>query len=339
MVDFAIIGGGLAGSIVKKLIKDEGTVLLIDNKSYERPLHFIHSCLLRYPEDIESSLRSLEIYKNLGIKISKFQTFTFFNNEEKAKLYLNLWKTHGIGVEEIREPREFGFHGDGFLIPYYGDGLIRKSEIYEKEDIVGNAIINQNSIIVNNYVIKANNIILSAGYKNELLANQIGFKLPSKLYYCYGLIFISDPLLDKIIIYDYVYDYYSRPLTGFGLPLSFGGNGGELYEDERFILQEYIISISQGILKRIGKQARALKLVKGICDISLDSKPFFGKIADNIYVIGGLNGYGAEVGPAIAECLVNQMIGKKLMTYCNEYEISRFNYYNFSGKIKEPHEL
>jgi glycine/D-amino acid oxidase-like deaminating enzyme len=327
-----VIGGGIAGSSTTLLLRREGVeVTLIDPLRPRVNTNLIHSILLK-GRDVELARRTLEFYNSEGIRSREFVSYTIGNVEEWM---ISDWTRVGV------EARRVYVHwlGEEALMCRGGDRIVDVSRLLVKarpQRAKAKVEIRQGKpkVLINGYLEReADAVILAAGAWNGYISP---VRIPSKSYYCWAFLTLSRREAAEHIIYDYDLSFYSRPFIGPSLPMAIVGDGEAIeshpwskprVKDEELLLQR--------VKLRLGPVFPILK-GGGFCEATPDMRPAFGQIAEGLYYIGGFNGYGAEVGPALAEMLVDFLVrGNE----DKEYSISRFKRIEDFPLGKEPHEL
>ncbi len=286
----------------------------------------IHSMLL-VGKDVYLSKLALDFYKEFNVETKEFPSFTIGNVDEKL---IKLWEEYGVKIEERRLLNSQGLYALG------GDRLVYIKRMIDSVPIIkekGSIIIRGNKAVVkiNNHEIDTDKIILSAGPWN----NQI-FDVPTKSYYCWAsLTLTQNNELDRMFIYDYELNFYSRPFLGIGIKTAIVGDGEAI---ESKPCQRIKVN-PEDVMSRARKRLGDLKVIYTsgeFCEGTPDMRPAYGRLLDNLYFIGGFNGYGAEVGPGVARLLFNFITkGEE----DKDYIIDRFNGIKDFKIGKEPHEL
>lgn len=163
-------------------------------------------------------------------------------------------------------------------------------------------------------------VVLAAGPGNRELALQVGFKLPLRSYQCYAALMTGPARVMNLSIGDNVLGWYSRPF----MPGLFIAGDGCGKPGERAPI-DYGLRIARLISRRFG-WALPLLTKSGTCEVSPSGGPIYGKLNDNLYIIGGLNGYGSMVGPALARRLAELIV--KGDAPMNEYRVERYLNYD-----------
>jgi len=333
-----IIGGGIVGSSIYLLLKKLGiNTVLIDPNIRKIFPSLIHSLLLK-GKDIELARLSLDFYRMFRIPYIPFKSYTIGDIDSRL---LNLWSSVGVNINQ----KFVNWLDSDAIEAVGGDGLVYIKNLLSKAERIikyARVIIDKNKegiVKIENTTYEPDLIILSAGAWSKYLVN---IKIPIKTYYCWASLIISNRKeIGSNIIYDYVNYFYSRPVMGLGLPFAIAGDGKTIEANpyERKICIDDKREVILRISKRFG-YVKDLYTSGSFCEATPDMKPAFGKIAENVYYIGGFNGYGAEVGPGLASILVNEIINKKDSDEFREYKLERFNNFSDDFEIdKEPHEL
>ncbi|QXJ30666.1 FAD-dependent oxidoreductase [Saccharolobus shibatae] len=332
-----IVGGGIVGSSIYRMLKKNGIEVRLIDPKIKRPFpSLIHSLLLK-GKDIELAKLSLNFYKKFNIPYYPFKSYTLGKINSSI---IDSWISAGVNINV----KYVNWINDETVEAIGGDGLVSVGSLInytEKITYRASIFVNEGKgfIKINDKLYESDMIILSAGAWSKYLIN---VKLPVKTYYCWASLFLSRKKeVGSNIIYDYVNNFYSRPVIGLGLPFAIMGDGKviEATPFQQNICIEDKNEVSSRISRRLG-EVKELYTSGNFCEATLDMRPAYGKIAENVYYIGGFNGYGAEVGPGLANILVEEILSKKEDTYFKEYKVERFNEYNDDFEIgQEPHEL
>lgn len=322
-----IIGRGITGSVLYLLFKEYGySVTIVESGFRKFYPTLIHSLLLKR-KDIDLSLESKKIYEKYNIPLIHYPSYTIGKVDGKI---VDDWISRGFKVYE----KYVDWLNTNAIIGENTDGLVAVKKLIDKVPYVkGIAKIDNGKAMINGKIVDADIVILASGAWN---AYNIGVRLPLKSYYCWAWATINkNPLLDKVLIYDYDLGYYSRPLFGLGAKLNIVGDGDTLVSDP-FTKQQGDLRPVEIAMKRLG-ELKPFYRGDGYCEGTPDMKPVYGRIMDNVYIIGGLNGYGAEVGPGLAKLLFNFITKGEEE---KEYMIDRFPSFEIDFELsKEPHEL
>ncbi|BDC18423.1 FAD-binding oxidoreductase [Acidianus sp. HS-5] len=327
MLKVTIIGSGIAGSSLYYMFKKAGfSVKVIDPRIRRIFPSLIHSLLL-VDKDVYLSSLALDFYKEFSVETKEFPSFTIGNVDEKL---VNLWEEYGVKIEERRLFDSQGLYAlGGDRLVYVKKMIDNVPVIKERASIIkrGNTV----TVKVNNSEVNTDIIILAAGPWN----NQI-FDVPTKSYYCWAsLTLTQNKELDRMFVYDYELSFYSRPFLGIGIKTAIIGDGEAI---EAKPCQRIKVNPEE-VMSKARKRLGDLKIIYTsgeFCEGTPDMRPAYGRLLDNLYFIGGFNGYGAEVGPGVARLLFN------FITKGDEdkdYIIDRFKGIKDFKIGKEPHEL
>ncbi|EZQ04808.1 FAD-dependent oxidoreductase [Candidatus Acidianus copahuensis] len=325
----AIIGAGILGSSLFYMLKEAGhDTIVIDPRVRRIFPSLIHSLLLK-GKDVELARTSLDFYRKVRIPMKEFPSITLGKVSEDL---ISLWSSEGV---EIKEQFIDWINASG-LVAIGGDRLVYIKRLIDSVPIIREkaSIYSSNGkayVKVNGKSIDADIVILSAGPWNNLL-----FKVNTKSYYCWAsLVTTEERRLDSIFIYDYELNYYSRPFLGIGTNTAIVGDG-EAIESPPC---KKIKVNSEEVLSKARKRLKGLFNIYTngeFCEGTPDMRPAYGKLLDNLYYVGGLDGYGAEVGPGMAKLLLDFIF--------HGHETKEYRLERFKGIIdfklgKEPHEI
>lgn len=321
-----IIGRGIVGSSLYYLFKEAGYNVHVIESGFRRfyPT-LIHSLLLK-GKDVELALESKKFYQTHKIPMFYFPSFTIGNIDKKI---IDDWISNNFDIKE----KYVDWLKTTAIIGEKTDSLVHVKKLIDSVPFTtGVAKIQGDKLYVNGKEVDADLIILTSGAWNSYTIDK---KLPLKSYYCWAWATLNtNPLLDKVIIYDYEIGFYSRPLFGIGMKINIVGDGDTIvcspFEKKSGDTKAVI---------RAEKRLGPLKPIyrgEGYCEGTPDMRPIYGRISDKVYIAGGLNGYGAEVGPGLAKLLFN-LITKGEEE--KEYLLDRFPNITDFEIGKEPHEL
>ncbi|BBG24686.1 hypothetical protein IC006_2020 [Sulfuracidifex tepidarius] len=331
-----IIGGGIVGSSLYRILSERHEVKVFDASIKTQFPTLIHSLLLKGC-DIELASLSLQFYNKYRIKRMDFTSYTL---GEVSDDLVSSWREHGVSARETY----VDWIGEKAIEAKGGDSLvdIRNLVSVPKEKAKVEISTGEKKATV-----KANGkdvtedfdiFVLTAGSWNS---NIIDERLPLKPYYCWASLMKGHRReLDKFIVYDYVLGFYSRPAIGIGSPLFIAGDGDiiEMKPPEDGNMRKPEIKDRELVISRIRRrfESRSIYVSGNFCEGTPDMRPLYGRLKDNLYLVGGLNGYGAEVGPGMA-MLLEMMIDKGEER--KSYILDRFNGIKDFDLGREPHEL
>ncbi|MEL9991822.1 MAG: FAD-binding oxidoreductase [Thermoproteus sp.] len=305
----AVIGGGIAGVFTAYFLKRAGVDVVGFGGELKYPLTSL-VLTLSMPDrgDIEMARESLELYKRLdsvkpvtsvdilpinadlsslkaaGVKYEVLDRYMGLRLERDEMVVITT--DYLVPIRRIvkRLRRELGFLDGRAELAAEGRSVYVVAEGGER--------------------IKADVVVLAAGAENVALASKIGLRLPFKPYSCYAALYLVPTWLRGLSVGDYVNSWYGRPGPW---PFYIAGDGcGEAYTRPP---RGYASKIGRLIVKRAG-WAVPLYATFGVCEGSPTGGPLFGRAEgfDNLYVIGGLDGYGSMVGPAAARRLAEFIV-------------------------------
>jgi len=141
--------------------------------------------------------------------------------------------------------------------------------------------------------------------------------------------------LNKYSISDYTYDYYTRPIGNALDGIAFiAGDGNvktnNLRKVKELTNRSYRNWLIGSMKKRDDRNMVSLIAGYSLVEMAYDYEPVIGKVGkvENLYLIGGLDGYGAKLGPGLAFELSRIIMGLKPTINISCYDIARFNEYN-----------
>jgi len=318
------------GSSLYRLLRDRGhEVTAIDARKRKIYPTLIHSLLLK-GNDVKLAKRTLELYDRFNVRTREFPAYTI---SDKLGNLTSLWQEVGVKVErkyvEWLSTEATITHGSDRLV-WIGN-FIRSTPVYPTEAKI-KLDGRKASVELDGKIKEADAVVLAAGaWNSELFPS-----LKSKPYFCWSAAVSGRRELDSNFVYDYEIGFYSRPLLGMGLPFAIVGDGDtiECKPGEKVNIDPS--TLLEKASARLGKLVQ-FHLGWGHCEGTPDMRPSFGRVGDNLFYIGGLDGYGAEIGPALAEMLMNYILDGEEN---KEYMVDRFQQFKGSFSLgREPHEL
>ncbi|ADN49928.1 NAD(P)/FAD-dependent oxidoreductase [Vulcanisaeta distributa] len=351
-----IIGGGVIGTVLTHLFSLRGVNVTLINSGLQKPrFPLIHSKLLRFPEDIRLARISEDVYMELSRELRvdvlrPMESITIIPEAcyNDALHIMSMWYEVGAKVRVISDVHEYGLkrvndqeiyifstNGDNFV--NYLSLMNRVHKIDGVNYINGTATIKFSDhdvrVLINDNELKGDYVILASGAWNSIMIRNAGLNVPLLPYKCQAAAFISRGI--STIVYDYVLNIYVRPLglridnalNKLGLSIIVGGDGNSKVTEpgrDRGVDREFLNEVRGKVRARLG---RVLLIGSrfGYCEITPDMRPVVGTVgSENLLLIGGFNGYGAEVGPALALAVVNYVISGSWPDYARPYLIDRF---------------
>lgn len=342
-----IVGAGVVGSVLSLLLRMDGIDTVIVDPDVRRPgVPLIHSKLLRFKEDIELASISEDVYRKisdfLGVELLRpMESITIIREDCKNEVdgLIPLWSSVGSKADYV-DCKDLGVRVyDGELcVLGNGDNLVniprvinyvRRSEGY----IRGYAYVKDtHSVLTRAGLVKGDFIIITGGAWNKTILSELGIKVPLQPYKCQALGLLTKRLTR--IIYDYSLDFYLRPvglwfdgLTSLvGLSLVAAGDGNSIVEDlnNASVDDWFKEEIIRKVRARLG-WAVSITSNYGFCELTPDTKPLLGAFeSGGLVLLGGFDGYGAEVGPALALAVKDFIIRGSWPSYVRPYLIDRF---------------
>ncbi len=357
-VNVVIVGGGLIGTVLAQLLSLRGVNTTLVDSGVQRPRYpLIHSKLLKFREDVELARISEGVYRELSRElgvdlIHDLPSITIVPGwcyRELVRDLVNQWREVGVEVSILNDVGDYGLrrvsNDEVYIMSIGGDhlvdipGLIRLAMDSERIRYVhGEAHVRLDGrnveVVVNNHTYTGDYVVITAGAWNSEVVGKLGIRVPLLPYKCQAAAFLGRSV--NAIVYDYVLGVYARPLTPrlnklvgrFGLSIIVGGDGNveiERLGSSKGVNEEVMRDVTNRLRLRFGWLVR-IGSGFGYCEGTPDMRPLVGSlIEDKLYIIGGFNGYGAEVGPALALALVEYILGGSWPNYAKPYLINRFS--------------
>ncbi|ABW01342.1 NAD(P)/FAD-dependent oxidoreductase [Caldivirga maquilingensis] len=301
-----VVGGGIAALFTAYFLKSMGSDVVVIGEEPKYPLaSLVLTQSMPYVDDILLARESLEVYR----RFTKPKPVTSIDIMPRW-INLNPLKTAGVEYRIIEEADwvrlsrdEFMVVTTDYMIPIrriVGELRRRMNVIKAKASL---KLINGSLTVVANgerYI--GDSIVLAAGPGNTELAMQVGIKLPLKSYQCYASVMTGPVKVMNLSIGDDVLGWYSRPFIP-GLFIAGDGCGKPNEKPP----PNYGQRIARLISSRFG-WAAPIFTRSGTCEVSPSGGPVYGMVKDNLYVLGGLDGYGSMSGPALARRLAELLI-------------------------------
>ncbi|MGC8582765.1 MAG: NAD(P)/FAD-dependent oxidoreductase [Thermoproteus sp.] len=304
----AVVGGGIAGVFTAYFLREAGIDVVGFGGELRYPLtSLVLTLSMPDPRDVEMAVESLEIYRKMAAiepvtSVDIMPTYADLSSLRRAGVkYQILDRFRGLRLARD----EMVVVTTDYLIPIRKivASLRRRLGFSDKRAALG-AKGRRVYLVVDGRHVDADAVILAAGADNRELALRIGVDLPFRPYSCYAAAFLVPGWLRGLSIGDYVLSWYGRPGPW---PLYIAGDGcGKAYSNPP---RGYASKIARLIARRAG-WALPLYAKSGVCEGSPTGGPLAGKVGrfDNLYVIGGLDGYGSMVGPAVARRLAELVV-------------------------------
>ena len=313
-----VLGGGIAGVFTAYFLRELGFDVVGVGGDVAYPLtSLVLTLSMPYGEDVELAKESLEIYRKFVqprevTSVDIFPRWVTLPKLEVPHEVTDSVEGLRLGPDEVavltrdylipvrkvvnRLRRELGFASSyGFLKVEDGKAYV----VAEGRRIAGDVV------------------VLAAGYNNRALAEKAGLRLPLQSYECYAVAYAAWGKGWRYSVGDHVLGWYGRPIAPF---IYVAGDGCGRYGQGP--PANYVEKMTNLLRQRIGA-ALPLGLRVGYCEVGPHGGPVYGKHpdVDNLYVIGGLDGYGSMVGPSLAKRLADLIAGREEF---DEFKIERY---------------
>ena len=301
-----VLGGGIAGVFTAYFLTEAGFEVIGVGGELAYPLtSLVLTQSMPYGEDVTLARRSLEIYRRFVEPREVISVDILPRWVDLSRLTTPHEVTDR--VEGLRlGPDEVAVITRDYLIPVRRVVARLRKELgftdsYGLLKVEGRRAF----VVAEGRRIEGDVVVLAAGYRNSILAREAGLSLPLEPYECYAVLYMVGRRLWRYSVGDYVLGWYGRPATPL---LYIAGDGcGRLGQGPP---PNYIRRITS-LMRQRGVPALPLYLKTGYCEVGPHGGPLYGRhpAVENLYVIGGFNGYGSMVGPALAERLAQLMRG------------------------------
>ena len=352
-----VIGGGIIGTLLTYLFSLRDINITLVNSNLQRPkFPLIHSKLLRFPEDIKLARISEDVYMELSRKLGvsvlrpmKSITIIPITCYDNIRDIMGLWHDAGVKTHMVGNVNEYGLRSinnqEIYILSVNGDNLVNYPLLMDKvrkingvNYIRGTAAIRLSNhevkVLVDGNELRGDYVILASGAWNSIITSGAGLRVPLLPYKCQAAAFIGRGI-SNVIVYDYVLDIYMRPLGSvidnaldrLGISIIVAGDGNSRITEpgrEGKVDREFLGEIRGKARSRVG-EVLLVGSRFGYCEVTPDMRPLVGTLGlDNLLLIGGFNGYGAEVGPALALAVVDYVLSGSWPDYARPYLIDRF---------------
>lgn len=352
-----ILGCGIAGSFLAYFLKRRGADVVCVSERREYPsVGLIQSLMQKFEEDIEMARRTRQLYAETARELEiddwcrEVRSYTVVH-QDREKILRELasrWSSAGAVVRFLGENENLPFriYENEIVLICENDLLVRIDKIVSELWKILNVrkargyIKLSNGkprIVAGNEVYDVDIVVVACGAWTRKVLQSIGIEnIPFIPYKCQAGVFALSTSDDMYILYDYVNRIYVRPaphvvtgiiskLSGTKIMIAGNGNTPPMDPDESDSVEPWFRNDVEPKLRKRYDKVHYIMGHAGFCDVTPDSKPAIGKVREWLYVISGFDGYGAEVGPAVAEALSKLILGEKLTELESRYLIDRFS--------------
>lgn len=329
----------MSGTFVARLLAQRGVDVVVFDEGRSYPPWLVITPFLPNIADVKMVLRSIQLYKMM-YEVRSVRSINII----PKRINLNRYRELGVFVKELsdEEVRLIGLRtissdaqyveNIDYIVPIRKVLRIARRGLKIVKRRVREVRRSGSWIVVDGERFDA--AVIAAGFRNsELVPN-----LPFRPYVCYGFISLVRPRkLAELSIGDFVLDWYSTPMGPLSrLGFAFMGDGdSEVHEAGPE--DQVSRAIVQRVRQRIEARIRVVSTFKGFCESSPRGGPIIGPVDENLYIIGGFDGYGAMMAPALSELLVKYILGD-IKELPSEYDLN--NYKNVrTWKLFELHKF
>jgi len=302
-----VLGGGIAGTFAALFLREAGFEVVGIGGELAYPLaSLVLTQSMPFREDAELARRSLEIYRRFA--------------EPKEVVSIDILP-EWMDPSGLEAPHEIVDSVKGLRLDSGELALITRDHLVPVRGVVSRLrrrlgfTSSRGSLrieggrahaVVDGERVEGDVVVLAAGHMNSAIARDAGITLPLEPYECYAALYVVGRPLWRYSIGDHVLGWYGRPAVP---PLYAAGDG--CGRRGRGPPPGYARRIA-GLMRRRGLRALPLRTKVGHCEVGPHGGPLYGRHpgADNLYVLGGLDGYGSMVGPALAERLAKLVAGE-----------------------------
>ncbi len=348
-----VVGGGIAGSFTAFFLSQQGADVLVISEPPTYPsVGLVLSVLLASPSDVELAARSLAIYRSLedeaGRLVHPFPVYEIFpSRAEIPGALMDAWHRVGEKVERLNwseAGRELGLRlKEGEWVLGGGrDYVVSVKKVVSwlhrhLRVLRGRARLRRMGgrieVLYRGNAIRGDSVVVAAGAWNKELLKGLDIDAPLVTYGARAVLLLGPRILSRISISDNVLSFYSRPtdksmLNALGLYLAGNSNvPGITPRDSWSVGGDYIDRLKQAIRMRFNASPIHVWSGKGVLEMGLDHFPLAGCLEcdTGLYIIGGLDGYGATIGPALAEILASTIIKGQASIGLPCHDASRFS--------------
>ncbi|NPA69391.1 MAG: FAD-binding oxidoreductase [Crenarchaeota archaeon] len=366
-----VIGCGIVGTFLSFFLKKRGVDVTALSRARKYPsIGLIQSIMQKHDADIYAARRSREIYIEVSkmfniddaVKYVKSYTIIPRSKEDFVDKLVEKWRENNVRVRKLEKDElrdlPFKYYDNEIIYLCDNDTIVRIDKIIEKlwreigVEKCTVTLVKENDklkILANGREInnKFDIIAICCGAWTRKILSSIGINIPLIPYKCQAGLFALSTRESDYILYDYVNKIYVRPcgklsrarLRGERLMVAGNGNTPPMDPEDKARVEPWFANdIIPKLLKRFDK-ARFIKGSAGFCDTSPDSRPIIG-VFNNVLIVSGFDGYGAEIGPAVAEIACKIILKEPLNDLEKSFLVDRF-----SGEVTlslpqvEAHEL
>ncbi|MGC8556117.1 MAG: NAD(P)/FAD-dependent oxidoreductase [Conexivisphaera sp.] len=332
----AILGGGIAGVFTAKFLRARGHEILGIGPRPNYPLaSLVLTTSMPDPADVSLALESLTIYREM----TRLREVTSVDILPEG---LDVSFLSGLGVDYRLERDPAGVRlREGEVALVTRDFLVPVRSLVNRLrrglgfiGSVGALVRDGDEVraVVGGREVKADAVVLAAGAANSRVARAAGIALPLAPYQCYVGTYLVPPGSWRLSIGDHVLGWYGRPLV---FPLYAAGDGCSRPGEPP--PPDYGARVGSMVGARYGWAAHVATR-SGLCEVGPGGGPIFGRHPEieNLYVLGGLDGYGSMVGPALARALADLISGED--PGLHEYRLERAPLGEFDPCVLERHD-
>jgi len=315
-----VVGGGIAAVFTAHYLTLMGVEAVVIGDRPKYPLTtLVLTQSMPHVDDVLLAKESLEVYR----QFTNPRAITSIDIMPRW-VSLDSLKLAGVRYRIIEDAEWVRLNSDEFivettdyLIPVrrvvnYLRGRLRVIDARARLKVVNGSLV----VIANGVRYTGDVVVLAAGPGNSDLASQVGLKLPLRRYQCYASLMTGPGRIMKLSIGDDVLGWYSRPF----IPGLFIAGDGCGKPGERAPL-DYGWRIARLVSRRFG-WAIPILTRSGTCEVSPSGGPVYGEVKDGLYVLGGLDGYGSMVGPALARRLAELVVTGKAPI--DDYRVEKY---------------
>lgn len=329
-----VLGGGIAGVFTAYFLREGGFDVVGIGGEVEYPLaSLVLTLSMPHREDIEMARRSLEIYRELT-PVKEVVSIDILPRRVDLSVLSGVPHEVLDSVEGVElGPDEVAVVTRDYLIPVRKVVERLRRELGFKKALGLLKVSGGKAYVVaDGGRVDADVLVLAAGYRNSILAREAGLEIPLRPYECYAVLYLASKKLWGLSIGDYVLGWYGRPATP---PFYIAGDGCGEYG--RGLPPGYVNRLTNLVKSRV-RHVFPLYAKVGYCEVGPRGGPLYGRHpeVENLYVIGGFDGYGSMLAPALAERLASLIGGVEVE---DDYRLERFYGENFDPcSVPERHD-
>ncbi|NPA23735.1 MAG: FAD-binding oxidoreductase [Crenarchaeota archaeon] len=350
-----VVGCGVVGSFLSLFLKERGVdVTAISRRRRYPRIGLIQSIMQKHPADIYAARRTRELYLEISRRYNIDDVLTYVRSytvvrkekEEHVDKLVEQWKKNGVSIEKLERDSlkeiPFKHYEDEIIYLCTNDTIVRIDKLIDKiwnivnvkkHNVEIKGSIENVKIYVDGRELKKkfDKIVICCGSWTRSLLRKVGITLPLLPYKCQAGLFALSTRDSNYILYDYVNKTYVRPCGELSklrigrekLMVAGNGNTPPMEPEEKAEVEPWFADEIIPKLRRRFEKVRYLKGSAGFCDTTPDARPIIASFG-SLIAVSGFDGYGAEIGPAVAEIACKVILDEPLNELERSFLVDRF---------------